>query len=112
MLKNLPIGCISKSTDTNLDYYFCFVSVNVPRGIRAPIFPFIKENGGLIYPTGNWSGWYTSENLKMARDSQNVKIKVHILKKTDFFFYPFFAYFTFQLTFFIKVVSLPYPFMN
>jgi hypothetical protein len=55
MLKDLPIGNISKSTDTNLDNYFgfCYASVNVPKGIRAPIFPFRMENGGLIYPTGN-----------------------------------------------------------
>jgi hypothetical protein len=55
MLKDLPVGCISRSTDTNLDNYFgfCLASVNVPRGIKAPILPFRKENGGLIYPTGN-----------------------------------------------------------
>jgi hypothetical protein len=55
MLKNLPIGNISNSTDTNIDNYFgfCFASVNVPKGIRAPILPFRLDNGGLIYPTGN-----------------------------------------------------------
>jgi hypothetical protein len=55
MLKDLPIGCLSKSTDTNLDNYFgfCYVSVNVPKGIKAPILSFRKDNGGLIYPTGN-----------------------------------------------------------
>ena len=80
MLKNIPIGNISKSIDTNLDNYFgfCYVSVNVPKGIKAPILPFRKIDGtGIIYPTGNWSGWYTSEILKKARDSQNVTIKVH-----------------------------------
>jgi len=85
MLEDLPIGCISKSTDTNLNNYFgfCFVSVNVPKGIRAPILPFRKDDGGLIYPTGNWSGWYTSEILKKARDSQNVTIEVHHGYKMD-----------------------------
>jgi hypothetical protein len=54
MLKDLPIGCLIKSTDNNLDNYFgfCYASVNVPEGITAPILPFRKENGGLIYPTG------------------------------------------------------------
>jgi len=55
MLKDLPIGNISISTDTDIDNYFgfCYASVNVPKGIRAPILPFRLENGGLIYPTGN-----------------------------------------------------------
>jgi len=55
MLKDLPIGEITKSTDTNLDNYFgfCFASVNVPKGVIAPILPFRKEDGRLIYPTGN-----------------------------------------------------------
>jgi hypothetical protein len=55
MLNFLPIGCISKSTDSNLDNYFgfCFVSIIVPKGIRAPILPFRMKNGALIYPTGN-----------------------------------------------------------
>jgi hypothetical protein len=79
MLKDLPIGNISRSTDTNIDNYFgfCYASVNVPKNIRAPILPFRTDNGRLIYPTGNWSSWYTSEILKKARDTQNVRIEVH-----------------------------------
>lgn len=85
MLKDLPIGNISRSSDTNIDNYFgfCFASVNVPKGIRAPILPFRLDSGGLIYPTGNWCGWYTSEILKKARDSQNVTIEVHHGYKMD-----------------------------
>nr|QWO71410.1 DNA polymerase [Termitomyces sp. T123] len=79
MLKELPIGNLIKSTDTNLDNYFgfCYATVNVPTGIRAPILPFRKEDGGLIYPTGNWTGWFTSEILKKGRESQNIQIDVH-----------------------------------
>jgi hypothetical protein len=85
MLNELPIGCINKSTDINLDNYFgfCYATVNVPKGIIAPILPFRKNDGKLIYPTGSWSGWYTSEILKMARDSQNVQIEVHSGYKMD-----------------------------
>ena len=85
MLKDLPIGNISRSTDSNIDNYFgfCYASVNVPKGIRAPILPFRSDNGNLFYPTGNWSGWYTSEILKKARDSQNVTIEVHHGYKMD-----------------------------
>jgi DNA polymerase type B, organellar and viral len=85
MLKDLPIGIISSSMDSNIDNYFgfCYASVNVPKGIRAPILPFRMENGGLRYPTGNWTAWFTSEILKKARDSQNVKIKVHHGYKMD-----------------------------
>jgi hypothetical protein len=55
MLKDLPIGSLIESTDTNLNNYFgfCYASVNVPEGIKAPPLPFRKENGGLIYPSGN-----------------------------------------------------------
>nr|QWO71407.1 DNA polymerase [Termitomyces sp. K2P1] len=79
MLKDLPVGEMSKSTDTNLNNYFgfCYATVNVPKGIRAPLLPFRRDNGGLIYPTGTWSGWFTSEILKKARDTQKVKIQVH-----------------------------------
>nr|BAM29335.1 dpoB [Lentinula edodes] len=85
MLKDLPIGNICRSIDTNIDNYFgfCYASVNVPKGIRAPILPFRLDNGSIIYPTGNWSGWYTSEILKKARFSKNVAIKVHHGYKMD-----------------------------
>ena len=85
MLKELPIGEIYRSTDINIDNYFgfCYATVNVPRGIKAPILPFRMDSGGLIYPTGNWSGWYTSEILKKARDTQNVNIQVHHGYKMD-----------------------------
>jgi hypothetical protein len=47
MLKDLPIGCLIEST-TNY-FGFCYASVNVPEGIKAPVLR--KENGGLIYPS-------------------------------------------------------------
>ena len=79
MKKPMPIGNLTISNDTNINNYFgfCYASVNVPRGIRAPILPFRKEYGGLCYPTGNWTAWFSSEILKEARDKQNVKIQVH-----------------------------------
>ena len=54
MFKDNPTGCLIKSTDNNLDNYFgyCFATVKVPKGIKAPIFPFRKDNGSLTYPTG------------------------------------------------------------
>lgn len=47
----------------------------------SPLLFYLLENGGLIYPTGNWTGWYSSEILKKARDSQNVSqnVKIEVL---------------------------------
>lgn len=79
MMKSIPTGELIKSTDTHLDSYydFCYATVNVPLNIKAPVLPFRNESGGLIYPTGNWSGWFSSEILKQAHKTQNVVVEVH-----------------------------------
>lgn len=88
MLKELPIGNIITSTDTDLNNYFgfCYASVFVPKNIKAPILPYRLEDGSLLYPTGSWTGWYSSEILKNARDNQNVEVIVHYgykMKKSE-----------------------------
>jgi hypothetical protein len=55
MLKDIPIGPLIKSSDTNLDNYFgfCYATVNVPDYINKPLLPFRYELGNVFNPTGN-----------------------------------------------------------
>jgi hypothetical protein len=79
MLKDIPIGNLIKSSDTNLDNYFgfCYVTVDVPEYNKNPVLPFRDNLGNIYNPTGNWTGWYSSEILKIARDIDKTKITVH-----------------------------------
>lgn len=86
------VNYLIKSTDTFLDNYFgfCYATVSVPKDIRAPLLPFIKEDGSLIHPTGNWTRWFTSEILKAARDTKNVTVHLgYKLEKSDNLFSAF-----------------------
>jgi DNA polymerase type B, organellar and viral len=78
MLMDMPTGKIIKSTDKNLNNYFgfCYASVDVPINIKKPPLPF-RFGGLLYYPVGKWSGWFSSELLKYARDNYNINIIVH-----------------------------------
>jgi hypothetical protein len=55
MLKDMPIGNMIKSTDTNLDNYFgfCYATVEVPENNHNPILPFRDEFGNIYNPVGN-----------------------------------------------------------
>lgn len=79
MLKDMPIGSLIKSSDTNLDNYFgfCYATVEVPQHINNPVLPFRGEFGNIYNPIGNWTGWYSSEILKTARDFDKTKIIVN-----------------------------------
>src|SRR5260221_8888125 len=78
MMDGLPSGNIIRSNNSDLDFYngFCYASVNVPENLDKPILPFRDENGNSYNPTGNWTGWFSSEILKYAI-SQGVKVKIH-----------------------------------
>jgi hypothetical protein len=45
--------------------------------LYIPTLPVKLENGRVITPTGTWSGWYFSEELKDARNNYSYKITVH-----------------------------------
>jgi DNA polymerase type B, organellar and viral len=79
MKKDMPIGNLIKSNDTDSDNYFgfCYASVDVPEGSYSPVLPFRDDNNNIFYPVGNWEGWYPSVMLKNARDNYGVKVKVH-----------------------------------
>jgi hypothetical protein len=85
MLNDMPIGNLIKSSDTNLDNYFgfCYATVNVPDNINKPILPFRDELGNVYNPTGNWTGMFSSEILKYARDVDKAEIIIHYGYKFD-----------------------------
>ena len=46
---------------------FCTAIIKVPRNIKMPLLPFRLENGNVIYPKGQWTGTYFSEELKTVQ---------------------------------------------
>jgi hypothetical protein len=78
MKMDMPGLNMYKSNDNNLDNYFgiCYASVEVPDNIEIPILPYKDKNGINYYPTGKWTGWYTSVLLQKASE-MGIKINVH-----------------------------------
>jgi len=74
----LPSGSLIYSTNKDLDFYFgfCYCTVNVPDNLDKPILPYRDENGNICNPIGSWSGWYSSELLKKAREL-GISVEVH-----------------------------------
>jgi len=71
MLNDMPTGNMLFSTDPNINNYFGIVFVEVdtsnldPRFNNYPLLPH-KIEGRLYNPLGKWSGWYFSEEIKLA----------------------------------------------
>ena len=85
MLQDMPIGNIVKSTDSNLDNYFgfCYATVNVPKNVNNPVLSYRDELGNVYNPVGNWTGMFSSEILKLARNVDKAEIIVHYGYKFD-----------------------------
>ena len=71
MLNDMPTGDMLFSTDNNLNNYFGIVFVEVDAtGLDAKIlnYPLLphKIDGRMYNPLGIWSGWYFSEEIKLA----------------------------------------------
>jgi len=71
MLQDMPIGQPTFSLIKDLSKIFGFVKVKVttPDNLYIPILPCRVENEGsykLIFPLGCWTGWYFSEEVKLA----------------------------------------------
>lgn len=64
----MPTGAPKYTTEKNLFKIFGFVyaKIEAPVNIKKPILPHKTDNGKIITPLGNWSGWYFSEELKNA----------------------------------------------
>ncbi len=73
MLKDLPVGSptFSLSKDINKIFGFVKVEVTAPDNIEIPVLPVKILTKGrleekLVFPCGNWVGWYFSEEVKLA----------------------------------------------
>jgi DNA polymerase type B, organellar and viral len=87
MLNDMPTGDMLFSTDSKLENYFGIVFVTVDTtGLESrfknyPLLPH-KIEGRMYNPLGNWSGWYFSEEVKLAI-SFGYNITVHYGYKFD-----------------------------
>jgi hypothetical protein len=87
MLNDMPTGDMKFSTDPNIMNYFGIVFVTVdttnldPRYSNYPLLPH-KMDGRMYNPLGKWSGWYFSEEVKLAI-SFGYNIFVHYGYKFD-----------------------------
>jgi len=68
MLKPMPVGKGVLTSEKNLNKLFGVVQARVvcPDNLSIPILPYRTKKGSLINPTGSWTSWYFSEELKMA----------------------------------------------
>jgi DNA polymerase type B, organellar and viral len=87
MLNDIPTGDMTFSTDPNLINYFGIVYVTVdssnlnPSYLNYPLLPH-KVDGRMYNPLGSWTGWYFSEEVKLAA-SFGYNISVHHGYKFD-----------------------------
>lgn len=87
MLNDMPTGDMLFSTDPNILNYFGIIFVEVdttgldPKFMNYPLLPY-KLDGRMYNPLGTWSGWYFSEEVKLAM-SYGYKITVHYGYKFD-----------------------------
>jgi len=71
MLQDMPTGDMLFSTDSDINNYFGIVFVEVdttnldPKYSNYPLLPH-KIDGRMYNPLGSWSGWYFSEEVKLA----------------------------------------------
>ena len=71
-----PVGRVSHTTDTDkikarIERYkhlgICKVKVKAPDNLDIPLLP-MKLEGRLLFPLGEWTGWYTSIEILQALD--------------------------------------------
>lgn len=72
MLEDLPVGnaVFSLTKDINKIFGFIKVKVTSPDNIKIPVLPVkLPTKSGdvkLVFPCGSWTGWYFSEEVKLA----------------------------------------------
>lgn len=69
-------------TNINLDNFFgfCLAEITCPENVSIPILPH-KYKNETIFPTGNWSGVYFSEELKAI---QGLGYEIKLIKGIEF----------------------------
>lgn len=79
MTKKLPIGSAKITSQRDLSKIMGFVKANIiapcKEVLENPVLPVKLDNGELVVPRGQFSGWYYSEELKYA-ESLGYKITV------------------------------------
>ena len=81
MLKPMPIGypkIVRGDIKLNKSFGFYYASIKTPLNLEIPVLPYkdnIKEK--ILFPQGEWKGWYFSEELKEAKKNYNYKITQH-----------------------------------
>ena len=66
----------------------CFVCVKTPPNLKIPVLPYRTEEGEMIFPTGEFCGFYTSSEINLAL-SQGYKIDfigIFQFEKTGYIF--------------------------
>jgi hypothetical protein len=78
MLNDMPVGEPVYTTDPDLNNIFGFVEVEVtaPTNLKYPVLPYRTKEGLIIKPVGNWTGWYFTEEIKMAVNEYGYTAKV------------------------------------
>jgi hypothetical protein len=86
MLNPMPYELISKGlidlSNRTLESFFgfCIAEINCPINMIRPVLPFHHE-GKTIYPVGNWTSWYFSEELKAV---EKLGYQIKIIKGLEF----------------------------
>lgn len=70
--EKIPVAFLTISKSEN-DFGFHEIEAYVPKEIKFPIL-WVRQNGRLIFPTGNVKGIYFSEEIKLAKE-MGAKIK-------------------------------------
>ncbi len=60
----------------NSAYGIAYVKIKTPDNLYNPTIPFRLEDGSIVYPIGEWEGWYNTEELKHASEKKGYIIKV------------------------------------
>ena len=84
MLKDMPVTLLKEFIKPTFKleemFGFCEVVVTCPKDIKKPVLPH-KYNGETIFPTGEWTGVYFTEELKAV---SNLGYSFKILKYWQF----------------------------
>lgn len=54
----------------------CYATVDIPYQYIPPL-PYSPVDGGLFFPWGKWSGWFTQAELEYAKENCGVAVTVH-----------------------------------
>jgi hypothetical protein len=73
---------------------FLKCKIRSPLNIKIPVLPYRKNDGGVIYPIGEWEGVYFSEELELAEENgYDIQVLFGYLYETRNIFSEFVDYF-------------------